>query len=71
MTPSPFPPAVKHLVYLSTLFTPSVDAETLYDIWPKHPMFRDYPRPSARTIRRWREEWQAAPKKPRKQWIKI
>lgn len=66
-----FDPMVKHLVYIYTLMLPTVDSHTLHKIWPKHPMLKDFERPAPRTIQRWRQEFNAVPKKPRKKWIKI
>jgi hypothetical protein len=37
MKPRFFDPAVKHLVYLYILIVPSLDAECLHQLWPKHP----------------------------------
>jgi hypothetical protein len=71
MRPRPFDATVKLLVYIYCLDLPTVDSETLHRIWLKHPMLKDYERPSARTIQRWRQEFKAQPRKPKKEWIKI
>lgn len=53
----PYPLTTKNVTFLFFLVNPGANAHSILQVWPKHPVLRDYTQPDTEVLAVWIEEF--------------
>lgn len=53
----PYPLTTKNVAFLFFLITPGINAKGILEVWPTHPVLKDYLQPDQDVLSVWTEEF--------------